>query len=121
MSHPLTTIESDFYKDIGGEGAPPTFFPWTGVSTFRRSPDPSPFFFTKLSFQHCRTYLQAPALRRSGGIQSCPTVTGVSLPRPLSLPLARFSFRRWAHWRNPLPPRQAPPNQPHPYPRTAAC
>src|SRR6267143_3481520 len=59
-----------------------------------------PFLFTKLSFQHSRTYLHVPALRRPGGIQSCPTVTGVSSPRPLSLPLPPFSFRRWAPWRN---------------------
>src|SRR5712692_12536 len=48
---------------------------------------PSTFdIFRKLSFQHSRTYLQEPALRRSGGIQSCPTVTGVSSPIPLSSP-----------------------------------
>src|SRR5258708_32765899 len=90
------------------------------ISFFR----PSTFnsrLFTKLSFQHSRTYLQEPALRRSGGIQSCPTITGVSSPRPLSSPLPLFSFRRWAPCRNRPSPRQAPPNQRHPHPRTAGC
>src|SRR5712664_724275 len=72
-------------------------------STFNSS------LFTKLSFQHSRTYLQEPALRRSGVIPSCPTVTGVSSARPLSSPPPLFSFRRWAPWRKPPSPRQAPP------------
>src|SRR6266705_5069969 len=50
----------------------------------------------KLSLLPSRTYLQEPALRRPGGIQSCPTVTGVSSSRPFSSPLPLFSFRRWA-------------------------
>src|SRR5216683_5763991 len=81
----------------------------------------SPSLFTKLSFRHPRTYLQEPAPRRPGGIQPCPTVTGVSSPRPLSSQLQLFSSRRWAPWRNPPPPRQVPANQLHPYPRTAGC
>src|SRR6266567_352139 len=34
--------------------------------------------FTKLSFRHSRTSLQMPVYHRPGGIQSCPTSTGVS-------------------------------------------
>src|SRR6267143_4106195 len=67
----------------------------------------------KLSLLPSRTYLQEPALRRPGGIQSCRTVTGVSSPGPLSSPPLFSSFRRWPSWRNPPPPRQAPPNQRH--------
>src|ERR1700730_6713666 len=76
--------------------------------------------FRKLSFRPSRTYLQEPARCRSGGIQTCPTSTRVSSPRPLSSP-PLFSFRHWASWRNPPPPRQAPPNQLHPYHRIAGC
>src|SRR6266851_6051340 len=60
-------------------------------------------------------------LGRPGGFQSCPTVTGVSSPKPLSSPPPFSSFRRPAHSRNLPPLRQAPLNQRHPSPRTVGC
>src|SRR6266481_7947458 len=60
-------------------------------------------------------------LGRPGGFQSCPTVTGVSSPKPLSSPSPLSSFRRPAHSRNLPPLRQAPLNQRHPSPRTVGC
>src|SRR5712692_7426307 len=86
-----------------------------------------PLSFRKLYFQHSRTYLQEPAQRRPGGIQSCPTVVAVSSLGPHAPPSPEvyrccsphLSFRRSAPWRNPRPPRQAPLNQRLPRPRTA--
>src|SRR2546429_6075765 len=53
------------------------------------------FYFRKLYFGHSRTYLQEPALLRSGGVLSCLTATRFSSLGPLSLPLLSFFYRRW--------------------------
>src|SRR5207245_8873614 len=79
------------------------------------------FYFRKLYFGHSRTYLQEPALLRSGGVLSCLTATRFSSLGPLSLPLLSFFYRRWAPWRKPRPLRQAQASQRLPHPRTAGC
>ena len=82
----------------------------------------SPLTFRwKLYLRLSRTYLQEPALRRPGGIQSCPTVTGLYSPRPLSSLLRLFWCRPSAPSRNPLLPRQVPASQQLPHRRTAGC
>src|SRR6266700_4338007 len=86
--------------------------------------------FTKLSFRHSRTSLQMPVYHRPGGIQSCPTLTGVSSMSSgkrcgvsksrFSLPPHCFSFHL-APGRKPPMPRQLPLSQPYPRSRTAGC
>src|SRR6267142_3909742 len=82
---------------------------------------PSRATFRKLYLVDSRTYLQEPALRRPGGIPSCPTATGLCSPRPLSSRSPLFSSRRSAPLRRPPPPRQVPANQRLPHRRTAGC
>src|SRR2546427_8653738 len=55
-------------------------FPSLNLQLSLENPDVVGTFnlFTKLSLRHSRTSLQMPVYHRRGGIQSCPTATGVS-------------------------------------------
>src|SRR6266446_4318819 len=86
--------------------------------------------FTKLSFRHSRTSLQMPVYHRPGGIQSCPTSTGVSSmssTKRCGVSKSRFSLpphcflSQPAPGRKPAMLRQVPLSQPRPRSRIAGC
>src|SRR6266851_4274887 len=107
-------------------------FPSLNLQLSIEDPDHAENFnlFTKLSFRHSRTSLQMPVYHRPGGIQSCPTATGVSSTsrgKRCGVSKSRFSLPPHCFSSQPAPGpkpamlRQVPLSQLYPRSRTAGC